>query len=57
MQMMPGDRVYVRKGLEEMEMKVAAMNHEGKLILHPLKSKETTQEMMMRLQSTVKTGG
>ncbi len=32
--------------------RIAATNHEGKLILHPAPLKESTVDMMIRLQST-----
>lgn len=46
----------IRPG-EEFELRgrryrVAATNYEGKLILHPVHTKETTADMMVRLQST-----
>lgn len=38
--------------LKGVEFRVAATNHEGKLILTPVHIKESMTEMMMRLQST-----
>lgn len=45
----PGETVEV-KGLS---FRVAAMNHQGKLILTPVHVKEGMSDMIMRLQSTV----
>jgi len=45
----PGEVVELKGKL----FKVAACNYEGKIILHPIGSKETISDMAMRLQSTV----
>ncbi len=45
----PGERVWIR----DQEYKIVATNHEGKLILAPMGVKESSSDMMMRLQSTV----
>lgn len=44
----PGQEVELRG----MKFKIAATNHEGKLILHPIGLKESAVDMMTRLQST-----
>jgi len=38
--------------LKGVRFRIAATNHEGKLILHPAVLKESTMDMMTRLQST-----
>ena len=45
----PGEIVELRG----QRFKIAATNHDGKLILHPIYMKETAMDMMVRLQSTV----
>ena len=45
----PGEFVELRG----QRYKIAATNYDGKLILHPLLMKETSVDMMTRLQSTV----
>jgi len=38
--------------LKGQKFRIAAMNFDGKLILHPAHIKESTTDMMVRLQST-----
>ena len=45
----PGEIVSLRG----QDYKIAATNFDGKLILHPLLMKESTMDLMTRLQSTV----
>lgn len=45
----PGEIVTLRG----QDYKIAATNFDGKLILHPLLMKESTMDLMTRLQSTV----
>ena len=45
----PGEVVTLRG----QDYKIAATNFDGKLILHPLLMKESTMDLMTRLQSTV----
>ncbi len=45
----PGEVVQLRG----QDYRIAATNFDGKLILHPLLMKESTTDMMVRLQSTV----
>ncbi len=45
----PGEVVSLRG----QDYKIAATNFDGKLILHPLLMKESSVDMMTRLQSTV----
>ncbi len=45
----PGEIVTLRG----QDYKIAATNFDGKLILHPLLMKESSMDMMTRLQSTV----
>lgn len=47
--MRPGQVVTI----EGQDYKIVATNFDGKLILSPLLMKESNQDMMMRLQSTV----
>lgn len=53
MSLRPGMHVEVGFGDTKITMKVAAINFDGKLILHPLLLKETSGDMMVRLQSTI----
>ncbi len=39
--------------LKDKSFKVVACNFDGKLLLSPLLMKESNQDMMMRLQSTI----
>ena len=45
----PGEIVELRG----QRYKIAATNYDGKLILHPILMKESTMDLMTRLQSTV----
>lgn len=56
MKLRPGNVVEVRCGDDVVDMKVAAINFEGKVILHPIHRRETTEDVMIRLQSQVPPG-